>query len=80
VLCCLIIEPFRIGVFHGKFPWPKGVESDEGIKVHGRAEGIHFEASSRWSPDGEGLQEGRDDPGDVSRLEEEKCLQLAQVL
>jgi hypothetical protein len=26
------------------FPWLGGVESDEGIEIYGRPEGVHFEA------------------------------------
>jgi putative transposase len=36
------------------------VGDDEGIEVHGRAEGVHFEAGSRWSSGCGDLPQGRD--------------------
>lgn len=45
--------------------------NDEGIKVHGRPEGVHSEAGGRWSPGGRDLPQGRDNGGDVLQLKEE---------
>jgi putative transposase len=50
LLCSPIIGPFRIGVFRGNFPWLGGAEDDEGLVVHGRAEGVYFEADTDGHP------------------------------
>ena len=43
--------------------------SNEGIAVHGRAEGVHHQAERGWHAGGGDLPQGRDQPGDLLQLE-----------
>lgn len=40
-------------------------QKDAGIEVHGRAEGVHYQAGRVWDSGGGDLPQGRDRPGDV---------------
>ena len=68
-------EPRKLDRFWLEFsaliPWLGGAESDEGIEVFGRPEGVHSEAGRRRHAGCGYLPQGRDQPGDVLQLEEE---------
>ena len=44
LLCHLNFGPFRVRVFHRKYPWLGEELRHEGIEVHGRAEGVRYQA------------------------------------
>src|SRR5580704_2831552 len=61
------LDRFRLE-FSALIPWLGGAESDEGLEVFGRPEGVYSEAECRWRGH---LPQGWDQPGDVLQLEAE---------
>jgi putative transposase len=50
VICSRKTGSFETGVFRAKLPWLEGAESDEGIEVFGRPDGVHSEAGADGVP------------------------------
>lgn len=70
LICSHKTPPYEVRVF--RFV-PKAVdrtEDDEGIEIHGCAEGVYHPARRGWHPGRGDLSEGRDQPGHLLQLEE----------
>ena len=71
VLCPLKTGSFEAGVFGYSFLAGRGVETHEGIEVHGGAEGVHPEAGRAGNTCRRDMSQGEDQLGDLFQLEEE---------
>src|SRR3546814_3393209 len=50
-----------------------GSESDESFEIHGRTEGVRYQAGQGRHSGGRDLSEGRDQPDGLLQLEKEVC-------
>ena len=65
MICSQKTGSFLARVFRVDFLGWGGAEDDESLEVLGRAEGIYFEAGSRWRSGCGHLPQGRNQPGDL---------------